>query len=249
MSYSYFAAVYDELTENVEYSRRADYICSLLSENGINGGLLLDLACGTGSMSIEMSKRGFDVTGIDLSEEMLCEAQSKAYEQGEQILFLCQDMRSIDLYGTIGCAVCTLDSLNHLTSQADLLKAFKNVSLFLEDGGIFIFDMNTPYKHREILGNNAFVYELDGLFCVWQNSLLNDGKTVEISLDFFESEDGINYCRYSESFSEKAYESEIVKNLLNEAELEFVAEYKELTHDAPDEKTERTVFVTRRKAR
>ena len=160
MSYSYFACVYDLLTENVEYSRRADYICSLLSENGINGGLLLDVACGTGSLCVELSKRGFDVTGIDISGEMLCEAQNKMYESGENILFLRQDMRSLDLYGTVDCAVCTLDSLNHLTSEEDLLRAFKSISLFLEDGGIFIFDMNTPYKHREILADNSFVYEL-----------------------------------------------------------------------------------------
>lgn len=249
MSYSYFAYVYDLLTENVEYSRRADYICSLLAENGINGGLLLDVACGTGSLSFEMSKRGFDVTGVDCSEDMLCEAQNKMPQTGENVLFLCQDMRSLDLYGTVNCAVCTLDSLNHLTNEEDLLKAFKSVSLFLEDNGIFIFDMNTPYKHREILANNSFVYELDNLFCVWQNTLCEDGLTVEINLDFFETEDGRSYERYSESFCEKAYESEIVKKLLKQADFTFAAEYKELTKDAPDEKTERTVFVARRNSR
>lgn len=249
MSYSYFASAYDSLTENVEYSRRADYFCSLLSENGINGGLLLDLACGTGTMSIEMSKRGFDVTGVDISEEMLSEAQNKKFQTGENVLFLCQDMRNLDLYGTIDCAICTLDSLNHLTSEEDLLKAFQNVSLFLEDDGIFIFDMNTLYKHREILGNNSFVYELDNLFCVWQNALQDDNKTVEITLDFFETEDGLSYERYQESFLEKAYESEIVKNLLKQAGFTFVNEFKELTTDTPDEKTERTVFVARRNKR
>ena len=249
MSYSYFASAYDLLTENVEYSRRADYICSLLSENGINGGLLLDLACGTGSMSIELSKRGFDVTGVDLSDEMLSEAQNKIYECGEKVLFLCQDMRSLDLYGTVGSAVCTLDSLNHLTDENDLLKTFLNVSLFLEDNGIFIFDMNTPYKHREILGNNSFVYELDNLFCVWQNTLLDDGVTVEINLDFFENQGDNAYTRYSESFFEKAYESEKVKSLLEQADFTFINEYKELTTDVPDESTERTVFVARRNKR
>lgn len=249
MSYSYFASAYDLLTENVEYSRRADYICSLLSENGINGGLLLDLACGTGSMSIELSKRGFDVTGVDLSGEMLSEAQNKMYECGEKILFLCQDMRSLDLYGTVGCAVCTLDSLNHLTDENDLLKTFRNVALFLEDNGIFIFDMNTPYKHREILGNNSFIYELDNLFCVWQNTLSDDGVTVEINLDFFENQGDNTYTRYSENFFEKAYESEKVKSLLEQADFTFINEYKELTTDAPDESTERTVFVARRNKR
>lgn len=249
MSYSYFAHLYDLLTENVEYSHRADYICSLLSEYGINGGLLLDVACGTGTMSFEMSKRGFDVTGVDCSEDMLSKAQKKMAETGENVLFLCQDIRSLDLYGTVDCAVSTLDSLNHLTSEEDLLKAFKSVSLFLEDDGIFIFDMNTLYKHREILNDNSFVYELDDTFCVWQNSLCDDGATVEIILDFFADVNGRGYRRYSESFYEKAYESDVVKNLLKQADFTFIAEYKDMTTDAPDEKTERTVFVARRNSR
>lgn len=130
MSYSYFAQVYDLLTENVEYSERADYICSLLSENGIDGGLLLDLACGTGSMSVELAKRGFEVTGVDLSEEMLAQAQNKMYASGESILFLCQDMCKLDLYGTIDCAVCTLDSLNHLKDEKRRKKSISKTSLF-----------------------------------------------------------------------------------------------------------------------
>lgn len=249
MSYSYFASVYDLLTENVEYSRRADYICSLLSENGINGGLLLDVACGTGSLSLELAKRGFDVTGVDISREMLSRAQNKMYESGENILFLCQDMRKLDLYGTVNCAVCMLDSLNHLTSTEDLLETFKSVSLFLEDGGIFIFDMNTPYKHREILADNSFVYELDRLFCVWRNTLSDDGATVEINLDFFEKTDGANYRRYCESFCEKAYDTQTVVDLLGQAQLSLVSQYGELSCDAPGEKTQRTVFVARRNKR
>lgn len=249
MSYSYFASVYDLLTENVEYSRRADYICSLLSENGINGGLLLDVACGTGSLSLELAKRGFDVTGVDISREMLSKAQNKMYESGESVLFLCQDMRKLDLYGTVDCAVCTLDSLNHLTSREDLLQAFKSVSMFLNDGGIFIFDMNTPYKHKEVLADNSFVYELNGLFCVWRNTLSDDGVSVEINLDFFEKTDGANYRRFCESFCERAYDTKTVIELLDKAQLSLVSQYAELSFDAPDEKTQRIVFTARRNKR
>ncbi len=246
MSYSRFADVYDLLTENVEYSQRADYICSLLSANGISRGLLLDLACGTGSLSVELSKRGFDVTGVDLSEEMLSQAQSKMFSCEENILFLKQDMRNLDLYGTVNCAVCALDSLNHLLKEDDLLKTFKSVSLFLEDNGIFIFDMNTLYKHQEVLGNNSFIYDLDGIFCAWQNTLEPDNATVKIDLDFFEETGNGMYERFSESFSEKAYPKEIVEKLLRSADLEIVSEYEEMTEKAPTSTTQRTVYVTRR---
>jgi SAM-dependent methyltransferase len=249
MSYSYFAQVYDLLTENVEYSERADYLCSLLSENGIDRGLLLDLACGTGSMSVELSKRGFEVTGVDLSEEMLSQAQNKMYASGESILFLCQDMRALDLYGTVDCAVCTLDSLNHLNDENDLKEAFRNVALFLEDNGIFIFDMNTLYKHRKILADNAYIYEYDGLFCAWQNTLCEDNATVRIDLDFFEQTEGDTYERFSESFKEKAYTDETVEKLLCETGFELVNRYEEMTKHEPTETTQRTVYVARRMPR
>lgn len=249
MSYSFFASVYDTLTENVEYSRRAEHFCSLLAENSVNGGLLLDLACGTGNLSFELEKRGYSVIGIDSSEEMLSIAQNKKYENGSDAMFLCQDMRSLDLYGTVNCCVSALDSLNHLTSEEDLLKAFQNVSLFLEDGGIFIFDMNTVYKHKNILADNSYIYDCGDIFCAWQNNLKNDGCTVEITLDFFEKgEDGL-YDRYTESFCERAYPSKKVKELLEKADFTFLAEYDELTHNAPSENSQRTVFVARRNQR
>lgn len=246
MSYSYFAQVYDLLTENVKYSERADYICSLLSDNGIDRGLLLDLACGTGSMSVELAKRGFEVTGVDLSAEMLSQAQNKMYSSGERILFLCQDMRALDLYGTVDCAVCTLDSLNHLDGENDLKEAFRNVALFLEDGGIFVFDMNTLYKHRSVLADNAFIYEYDGLFCAWQNTLCEDNATVRIDLDFFRRTEGSRYERFSESFKEKAYSDETMERLLAETGFRLVSRYEEMTKNEPTATTQRTVYVARR---
>ena len=249
MSYAFFASCYDALTKNVEYPRRAEYICSLLSENGIDGGLLLDLACGTGSLSVEFAKRGYNVIGVDLSEEMLSVAQNKNFENGTDVMFLCQDMRNLDLYGTVDCAVCALDSLNHLLSEDDLSKTFEKVSLFLNDGGVFTFDLNTVYKHREVLGDNAFVYENKDVFCVWRNALLEDNLTVEISLDFFARRSDGNYERFSEGFSEKAFDNESVIKLLEKADFTLLGQYNELTKDAPDSKTQRIVYVARRNNR
>lgn len=132
--YGAFAEYYDSLTSNVSYEEIGEYLDTLLKENGVSGGILLDLACGTGSVSLQMAKRGYDVIGIDNSPEMLSEAREKTYEAGEEILYLCQDMRDIDLYGTIDSAVCVLDSLNHLECEEDLLSVFKCVSLFTVPG-------------------------------------------------------------------------------------------------------------------
>ncbi|MEG1835282.1 MAG: class I SAM-dependent methyltransferase [Oscillospiraceae bacterium] len=246
MSYEAFAECYDLLTENVEYEKRAEYFTSLFSDNGINKGILLDLACGTGSLSLEFSKRGFSVIGTDLSEEMLSVAQNKKYESGQDILFLCQDMRKLDLYGTIDCAISALDSLNHITNEKDLKAVFQKVSLFMNKGGIFIFDVNTLYKHQEVLKNNAFVYDLDEIYCVWQNKLLKDNVTVEISLDlFFQSEDEV-YERFSENFSEKAYSVEIIEKIINETGFSLIGKYDELTKNEPKENSERIVFVIKK---
>jgi len=240
--YGIFSEFYDALTENVGYKERGEYICSLLHERGIDDGLLLDLACGTGSMSVELSRAGFDVIGVDASASMLCEAQNKAYESKQEILFLCQRMQELDLYGTVRAAVCTLDSINHLIKEDDVRETFRRVSLFLEPGGAFVFDVNTVYKHRNILANNVFVYDTDEVYCVWQNKLREKTDTVEITLDFFSCEDGV-YYRSGESFCERAYEIGRIKDWLSETGLSVESVLGEMTKSEPQEDTQRVVFV------
>ena len=159
MSYNSFAYYYDELTKNVDYKGRAEYISEILKEYNIDDGLLLDLACGTGSLSIEFSKLGFEVIGTDASFDMLSEAQNKASDSGENIMFLCQKMEETDLYGSVRAIVCALDSINHLTNYELVKKTFKNLKNFLDTDGIIVFDANTLYKHQNVLGNNIFIYE------------------------------------------------------------------------------------------
>lgn len=243
--YGAFAEYYDSLTSNVSYDETAKYVADILSENGIKKGILLDLACGTGTMSVQMAKRGYEVIGIDNSPEMLSEAREKAYEAKEDILFLCQDMCDIDLYGTVECTICLLDSLNHLESEGELLAAFKGVSLFTVPGGLFIFDVNTQYKHKYVLGNNTFVYDNDDVYCVWQNEYDDESKTVEIFLDFFEEENGL-YRRSSEYFTECAFSDEIIRRLLKEAGFSNVKAYGELSRNAPSETEERIFYVARK---
>ena len=238
MSYSSLAEVYDKLTENVEYEKRAEYIHSLLLKNGADRGVLLDLACGTGTLSAELSKFGYDMILCDLSAEMLVFAR----ERLPDALILCQSMTQLDLYGTINHAVCSLDSINHLLRPCDVKAAFSSVSLFMEKGGVFVFDVNTIYKHENILGNNSFVSEKDNVFCVWQNYYKKKSKTVDINIDIF-IEDENKYERLRESFSERAYSVEDIKKWLSETGFEVTGIYDDMTENEPTETSERVYFT------
>lgn len=248
MSYSSFASVYDELTVNVDYKRRAEYIGDILRKQGIENGLLLDLACGTGSLSVEFSKMGYEVIATDASPDMLMEARDKAYDQELNIMFLCQRMEETDLYGTVRAIVCALDSINHLGDTEALNKTFAVLKNFIDDGGIMIFDVNTLYKHREVLGNNTFIYDEENVFCAWQNRLLKDNKTVNINLDFFRKS-GSTYERYNENFNETAFADEEIVNAVEGGGFKVIARYDDLTGEAPNEKSERIYYVVRREYR
>lgn len=246
--YKDFAFFYDLLMKNADYESRFDYIIGLLAENGIGEGILLDMACGTGTLSKMFAQKGFDVVGVDASEEMLSKAQEKKLEENFDALFLCQKMEELDLFGTIDAAVCTLDSLNHVTEKEKIREIFRRVALFMNDGGVFLFDVNTLYKHREVLGNNAFVFDTENVFCAWQNTLLEDGETTQIDLDIFESdkeEDDV-YVRYSEEFFERGYELNFLKKTLEQFRFEVVGIYDDMTKEPIKENSERAVFVCKK---
>lgn len=243
--YHIFSRFYDNLTFNVDYRERADYIQSVFDLAGHAMGLTLDLACGTGSLTVELARRGVDIYGIDGSPDMLSVAMDKASEAGLEILFLCQQMERIDLYGTIDTCVCTLDSLNHITDKAQLQTVFDRVSLFMNPGGCFLFDVNTVYKHREILGDNTFVYDTDEVYCVWQNSL-EENNVVSIELDIFEREDR-TYCRHTERFKERAYPVDELSEMLTAAGFEVVGIYDDMTSEPLREDSDRAVFLARKR--
>ncbi len=247
MSYDCFSAYYDLLTDNVEYEKRADCLCKLIASSGVEKGILLDLACGTGSLSVEFAKRGFEVIGVDISAQMLTVAREKAYEQGTDILLLCQPMQELDLYGTVDAAVCALDSINHLESAEDVKETFRKVSLFMNPGGVFVFDVNTIYKHARVLGDNAFVFDCEDVFCAWQNSFDPADNSVQIDLDFFEDDGSGAYIRTSESFVEIAFELDEISNWLCQAGFEVLGVYDDLSTLPVNETSERAVFLARKK--
>lgn len=243
--YQSFAEFYDGLMEDARYSDRCDYLLELLKRHGHEAGITLDLACGTGSLTIELKKRGVDVYGVDASVDMLSEAMQKSLEQGFNILFLNQKMQELDLYGTVDTCVCTLDSINHITDSKTLEKVFDRVGLFMNSGGLFAFDVNTVYKHKEVLGNNAFVIENDRVFCAWQNTLA-ENNIVEIDLDFFEEDNGV-YYRHSESFAERAYSDDELREMLEKAGFTVEAVYGDFSFEPPKPDEQRVIYVARMK--
>lgn len=243
--YSVFAQFYDSLTANVDYSRRADYCLELLGRLGHAPGLTLDLACGTGSLTLELFRRGVDIYGVDASAEMLSFARAKSADAGADILYLRQAMQGLDLYGTVNTVICSLDSINHLPGQDAVRQAFQRVSLFLEPDGYFLFDLNTLYKHQQVLANHTFVYDMEEVYCVWQNRCVPGGGKVDIRLDFF-SRDGALYRRSSESFSEFAYPLDWVAGWLQEAGFGKIELFGELGFEPPGEDCQRVVVAAKK---
>lgn len=246
--YSVFARYYDELTANINYREHAEYFHDIIRKfKTTRENILLDLACGTGSISEEMARFGYDVIGVDNSEEMLGIAIEKKFDSGLPIQYLCQDMRCLDMFGTIDVTICALDSINHLGSLDDVRRTFSRVSLFAEPDGLFIFDMNTLYKHRCILANNTFTYETDKVYCVWENTLDEKTDEVKMNLEFFELQDNSLYERSSDCFSEKAYSTESVEGLLEETGFEILGRYGDDTFSPPCETSQRIVYAARKR--
>lgn len=243
-SYNLFANFYDDLTQNVEYNSISLFIDRVIKKEGNGGNLILDLACGTGTLACLLAKLDYDVIAADKSEEMLSIAMSKADTFGNPI-FLNQSMQDLDLFGTIDAAVCTLDSINHIDNPLDVKKTIERVSLFLNKGGLFIFDVNSLFKHQSVLSNNCFVYDTDDVYCVWQNQL-NEDSSIDILLDFFALEDDDTYIRYQESFSEYYYSDEFLTEILKENNISVIAKFDDYIDKDINDKTQRIVYVCRK---
>lgn len=244
-SYEAFADYYDSLTQNVDYQNLCSFYDGIIKKYGNGGKIVLDLACGTGSLSVKLADLGYDVVGVDASECMLSEAMSKVSEFGNPI-FLCQTMQNLDMFGTIDAVVCSLDSINHLKTEADVKKAIERVSLFMNPDGIFVFDVNTLYKHRDILGNNTFVYDTEKVYCVWQNEFHQKNGQIDISLDFFENDGDETYVRSGESFSEYYYSDEFLEETLAANSLKIVKKLDGFTTKSVNDKSERITYICRK---
>lgn len=243
-SYSNFSFFYDELTENADYELRTNQILKILNSHNHLPGLTLDLACGTGSLMFELKKHGIDVFGSDISVNMLTVAKDKAYDLGyDDMLFLNQDMQELELYAPVDTVVCILDSINHLSSKNQIQKTFTSVYENLNDKGAFLFDLNTLYKHEFVLANNSYIYDMENVFCAWQNTFNAEDNSVDIALTFFEksSEDN-KYVRYEENFRETAYDNDEVIDMLKKAGFKNISLCDEWGLEKPNETSQRVYF-------
>lgn len=251
-SYESFARVYDLFMDNIPYQEWCGYLTGLLKECGVTEGLVLELGCGTGNVTRLLAGEGYDMIGVDNAPDMLEIAMEKKEADQQDILYLLQDMREFELYGTVKAVVSICDSMNYIIEEEDLLQVFRLVNNYLDPKGIFIFDMNTEYKYREILGENTIAENREDASFIWDNFYDEEEQINEYDLALFipeEIQGETLYRKYEEVHYQRAYSLETVKNLLEQAGMEFVTVYDAFTHDAPQEYSERVYIIAREKGK
>ena len=266
--YTGFASVYDMFMDNVPYDEWADYLHELLLEKGIDKGIICELGCGTGRITGKLRDFGYDMIGIDISQEMLQIAADKEKKGvAGEIMYLNQDMREFELYGTVAAVVCICDGMNYIMEKEDLLKVFRLVNNYLDPNGVFIFDMNTPYYYRKILGEQSICENREEGSFIWENYYDSETMVNEFDMTIYirrnseiknvnapsyrrnpksKSENSAPvYERFEETHYQKAYRINEVKMLLKRAGLKDIEVFEVLTHAAPKSNTERVYFISR----
>ncbi len=257
-AYTSFAAVYDTFMDNVPYKEWGGFIHRMLCKYGVEDGLILDLGCGTGTMTELLAGYGYDMIGADNSEDMLELAMEKRISSGYDILYLLQDMREFELYGTVRAVVSVCDSVNYITDPEELEHVFRLVNNYLDPGGIFLFDFNTEYKYREVMGDCTIAEDRGECSFIWDNYYYEEEQINEYDLTLFVREHGQNgeydpdeleagalYRRYTETHYQRAYTLEEMQALIKRAGLVFEAAYDMDTKEAPGDTSERICVIAR----
>ena len=245
-AYTSFAEVYDMFMDNVPYEEWSRYLTELLKEYRIEEGVVCELGCGTGKMTRLLADAGYDMIGVDMSEDMLAIA---SMENPQQILYLCQDMRELELYGTVAAVVSVCDSMNYLLEEDDLLEVFQRVNEYLEPGGVFLFDLNTKYKYDTLLGETTICENRPEGSFIWENYYDAEEQINEYDLTLFIQEKENLYRKFEETHYQRGYSMEKIRTLLEEAGMEFVTAYDACTKNPPRENSERIYIVAREKGK
>ncbi len=248
-TYSGFASVYDEFMDSVPYEEWCEYIVKLLNQYGCGGGLLLELGCGTGTVTELLARKGYDMIGVDGSGDMLAEAIQKREKSGLDILYLQQDMREFELYGTVAGAVCVFDSINYMLKEEELVSVFRLVNNYLDPGGIFLFDFTTAHAYREAASQAVAVDNREDRYFLWEDVFDEETQINEHEITvFLEGEDG-RYGRLEETHYQRAYTLEQMKAALLKAGMEFVAAYEAFTEEVPGPFTDRIYVAARERGK
>ncbi len=254
-NYGAISTIYDNINAHVDYSAWADFFEKCFDKHlPARPELVLDLACGTGSMTFELAKRGYDMIGVDGSYDMLGVAYDRKYDLDlpNDILFLLQDMREFELYGTVGAITCCLDSVNYLTGEGELDKCFSLAHNYLDPDGLFLFDINTPHKFKNVYGANTYVYEEEDCgnnsFCIWQNYYDEETRICDFSLTVFEKEEGSEaYSRRDEVQCERCYSKDEIEKALKGNGFELIGFYSDFNFTPANDTDERWYVVAKAK--
>lgn len=248
--YKSFASVYDLFMEDTEYDSWIEYLHKIWEKEGIRPELILDLGCGTGNITHRLAEKGYEMIGVDISEEMLMIAKKKAEESGLNILYLLQDMRDFELYGTVDVIVCLCDGMNYITDPDDMAAVFRQANNYLNPGGLFIFDLNTEYKFKYILADHTFAHTEEDAAYIWENFYDESEKMNEYYMNFFIKEkNGEKYHRFEECHYEKSYSVEEIKTLIEKSGMEFVSAYDAFTFHPPSQTSQRIYMIAKEKGK
>ncbi len=246
-AYTGFAQVYDEFMEDVPYETWFSFVMEQLKKEGITDGLLLDLGCGTGKFTRMLSRAGYDMIGVDGSGEMLTVARENT--EDSTILYLCQDMRSFELYGTVRAIVCTCDTMNYLLTPQDFVQTLRLVNNYLDPGGIFIFDLNTMYRFREVMGSATIAENGEDASFIWENYFDEESGRNEYDLTLFiRQEDGL-FERFFEMHEEQGYFHEQILDFIRQSGMEYVTCFDAADGGAIRETSEKVFYIARERGK
>lgn len=243
--YMGFAYVYDRLMEDVDYEEWSNYVQEMMQNNIENPKKILELACGTGNITIPLAKKGYDIIGLDISEDMLTVAKGKSIEKGLDILFIQQDMVFLEVEAKYDCILSMCDGINYIVDIEDLAQVFDGVYRALQDDGAFIFDISSHYKLKNILGTNTFGENLEDLCYLWENYFDEDTKTLEMDLTFFIKE-GKHYKKEEEYHIQRAYEVDELITILKQSKFKDIKAYDAFSYNMPNEKSERIFIIAKK---
>lgn len=242
--YTGLAACYDRLIDQTIYDRFCGRICALLRKNDIADGLILELCCGTGTLARKLTQQGYEMICCDASHDMLNVAREKCADLEVPPVWICQEAAELDLYGTVRAVVCCLDSVNYFTDLRELKEIFRRVSLFLEPGGLFLFDVKSRQMFKELAGTCS-IQEEEGLFCTWQYGFDSRSGYAQHQVDLFRQE-GATYARFTEWHDQRAWSVDTLTRAVTQAGMKVKGIYADYTAKKAADESGRLLFAVQK---